>query len=90
MQSVLTIADLMATDTDGDGIITADELVDLLAAKGIMVTHEQAHGKLLEFDADGDGNVTYDEMLGYIRDHGPWRRGAGPTRALAAAAPLVA
>ena len=41
MNSVLTINDLTATDADGDNIISPDELVDLLAQKGIHITHEE-------------------------------------------------
>jgi Ca2+-binding EF-hand superfamily protein len=53
-------------DADGDGLISAAELVRLMRALGDEVTDEAAAQAVELMDADGDGQVSLDEFAGYL------------------------
>lgn len=61
-------------DADGDGRITATELVTLMNALGDDVTDEAAAKAVELMDTDGDGKVSLEEFAGYLAS----RRAAGP------------
>jgi Ca2+-binding EF-hand superfamily protein len=53
-------------DADGDGKVSATELVQLMRSLGDDVT-EQAAARAVELmDSDGDGLVSLDEFAGYL------------------------
>jgi Ca2+-binding EF-hand superfamily protein len=53
-------------DADGDGLISAAELVRLMRALGDEVTDEAAAQAVELMDTDGDGQVSLDEFAGYL------------------------
>lgn len=75
MTDTSTYADSFAIlDADGDGKISATELLQLMRALGDDVT-EQAAAKAVELmDADGDGLVSLAEFAGWQSS----RRAGGP------------
>jgi Ca2+-binding EF-hand superfamily protein len=62
-------------DADGDGRISATELVQLMRGLGDDVTDEAAAKAVELMDTDGDGLVSLEEFAGYL-DH---RSGAPST-----------
>jgi len=56
-------------DADGDGRISATELVRLMRALGEDVTDEAATRAVELMDADGDGLVSLEEFAGYLESH---------------------
>lgn len=75
MTDTRTYADSFALlDADGDGRISAAELVRLMRALGDDVTDEAAAHAVELMDADGDGLVSLEEFAGWQTA----RRGAGP------------
>lgn len=55
-------------DADGDGRISATELVQLMRTLGDDVTDEAAARAVELMDTDGDGLVSLDEFAGYLAD----------------------
>ena len=55
-------------DIDGDGLITAPELQQLMAALGGDVSDEQAAHAIGVLDTDGDGKVSLEELTAYLSD----------------------
>jgi Ca2+-binding EF-hand superfamily protein len=53
-------------DADGDGRISATELVQLMRGLGEDVTDEAAAKAVELMDTDGDGLVSLDEFAGYL------------------------
>ena len=53
-------------DTDGDGLISATELVQLMRALGDDVTDDAAATAVELMDTDGDGKVSLAEFAGYL------------------------
>jgi Ca2+-binding EF-hand superfamily protein len=53
-------------DADGDGLISATELVQLMRALGDDVTDEAAEKAVELMDTDGDHLVSLDEFAGYL------------------------
>jgi calmodulin len=53
-------------DANGDGLISATELVRLMQALGDEVTEEAAGQAVELMDADGDGLISLDEFAGYL------------------------
>jgi Ca2+-binding EF-hand superfamily protein len=49
-------------DLDGDGLITAEELVSVLAELGEEVTADEAAARIERGDADGDGRIDLAEF----------------------------
>lgn len=58
-------------DADGDGRITAGELVRLMQALGDEVTPEAADKAVELMDADGDGQISLDEFAQYLDTRAP-------------------
>lgn len=53
-------------DTDGDGLISADEFLSLMSNLGEETTPEQAVAAVREMDADGDDRVSLAEFTAYM------------------------
>ena len=53
-------------DADGDGKVSATELVQLMGSLGDDVTDEAATKAVELMDADGDGLVSLDEFAHYL------------------------
>ena len=53
-------------DADGDGRISATELVQLMRGLGDDVTDEAAAKAVELMDTDGDGLVSLEEFAGYL------------------------
>jgi len=53
-------------DADGDGKVSATELVQLMRSLGDDVSDEAAAGAVELMDADGDGVVSLDEFASYL------------------------
>ena len=53
-------------DADGDGKVSATELVQLMRSLGDAVTDEVAAKAVELMDADGDGLVSLDEFAHYL------------------------
>jgi Ca2+-binding EF-hand superfamily protein len=62
-------------DVDGDGLITASELKNLLEALGGDVSDESAQRAIETLDTDGDGKVSLEELTAYLKDP---NTGGGP------------
>jgi len=60
-------------DADGDGRVSATELVGLMRSLGDDVTDEAAAQAVQLMDTDGDGLVSLEEFAGYLE-----QRSAGP------------
>ena len=58
-------------DADGNGTITAGELVRLMQALGDDVTPEAADKAVELMDADGDGQISLEEFAGYLASRRP-------------------
>jgi Ca2+-binding EF-hand superfamily protein len=57
-------------DADGDGKISATELLQLMRGLGDDVTDEAAARAVELMDADGDGLVNLEEFAAYQASHG--------------------
>ena len=57
-------------DADGDGKISATELIQLMRGLGDDVTDEAAARAVAIMDADGDGLVSLDEFAQYQSTRG--------------------
>ena len=57
-------------DADGDGKISATELVQLMPGLGDDVTDEAAAAAVEIMDSDGDGLVNLEEFAAYQAAHG--------------------
>ena len=55
-----------ATDLDGGGTISNDELKQVLRKCGVSVTDAEVKRYILEFDTDGDGVLDFAEFLGMM------------------------
>lgn len=58
-------------DADGDGRISATELVRLMQALGDEVTPEAAEQAVELMDTDGDGQISLQEFAGYLDSRAP-------------------
>jgi Ca2+-binding EF-hand superfamily protein len=58
-------------DVDGDGRISATELVQLMRALGDEVTADAAAKAVELMDVDGDGLVSLEEFAGYLASRAP-------------------
>ena len=55
-------------DIDGDGLITAAELKQLMEALGAEVSDEAAAHAVEVLDTNGDGKVSLSELANYLSD----------------------
>ncbi|KAJ2226884.1 hypothetical protein GGF40_004243 [Coemansia sp. RSA 1286] len=49
-------------DKNGDGVISADELRQVMTSLGERLTSEEVSEMIREADVDGDGNINYEEF----------------------------
>ena len=57
-------------DSDGDGLVSVDELHRLMQVLGQEVTEEKAASILAALDSDGDGRVSLDEFAAFLESGG--------------------
>ena len=50
-------------DTNGDGLISLEELKEVLKQTGGILSDEQLANMIKDVDQDGDGNLSYKEFL---------------------------
>jgi Ca2+-binding EF-hand superfamily protein len=62
-------------DVDGDGLITAVELQNMMEALGAEVSEEFASHAVEVLDTNGDGLVSLEELTAYLQDP---NTGGGP------------
>ncbi|MDA2803531.1 EF-hand domain-containing protein [Nocardiopsis suaedae] len=55
-------------DADGDGRISAEELVSLMDRLGGKVTRERAEALISAMDGDGDGLITLEEYTRFMNE----------------------
>jgi Ca2+-binding EF-hand superfamily protein len=55
-------------DADGDGLISASELKNLMEALGGEVSDEAAARAVEVLDTDGDGMVSLEELSAYLKN----------------------
>ncbi|WP_017536936.1 MULTISPECIES: EF-hand domain-containing protein [Nocardiopsis] len=55
-------------DVDGDGCISAEELVSLMDKLGGKVTRERAEALIAAMDSDGDGLITLEEYTRFMNE----------------------
>ena len=55
-------------DADGDGRISAEELVSLMDRLGGQVTRERAEALISAMDSDGDGLITLEEYTRFMNE----------------------
>ncbi|WP_028649176.1 EF-hand domain-containing protein [Nocardiopsis sp. CNT312] len=53
-------------DTDGDGLISVDELHALMGNLGDDCTRERAAAVVRSMDTDGDGRISLEEFTAYM------------------------
>jgi len=56
-------------DSDGDGLISAEELQKLMLALGEEIDRGTAGEMVRAMDSDGDGSVTLEELAEYLSTH---------------------
>jgi Ca2+-binding EF-hand superfamily protein len=50
-------------DSDGNGVISADELRQIMNNLGEKLTEEEVEEMVKEADIDGDGEINYEEFV---------------------------
>ncbi|MFF5207922.1 EF-hand domain-containing protein [Streptosporangium sp. NPDC000396] len=67
----LTMDDYATTfrilDVDGDGLISAAEMMRLMEVLGQPLTPEAAKAAMDRIDLDGDGLISLEEFAGYLQ-----------------------
>ena len=55
-----------ALDKDGDGLVTAKEIREVLTALGDRLSDEDVDEMIRDIDADGDGQVNFEEFVAHM------------------------
>jgi len=53
-------------DKDGNGVISAQEIREVLTALGDSLSDEDVNDIIRDVDTDGDGQVNYEEFLAHM------------------------
>lgn len=53
-------------DKDGNGVISAQEIREVLTALGDRLTDEDVEEMIRDVDTDGDGQVNFEEFLAHM------------------------
>lgn len=53
-------------DKDGNGVISAEEIREVLTALGDRLTDEDVEEMIRDVDTDGDGQVNFEEFLAHM------------------------
>lgn len=53
-------------DKDGNGVVSADEIREVLTALGDRLTDEDVAEIIRDVDTDGDGQVNFEEFLAHM------------------------
>ena len=54
-----------AFDTNGDGLVSIEELLTLMDQIGETLSREEAEDALRRGDTDGDGQLSFDEFIAF-------------------------
>ncbi|KAL9998819.1 putative EF-hand domain-containing protein [Helianthus debilis subsp. tardiflorus] len=54
-------------DTNGDGQISEDELIDILKSLGSDTSHDEVKRVMAEIDANSDGFISLDEFISFCK-----------------------
>ena len=55
-----------AFDTNGDGLVSIQELLTLMAGIGETLSRPEAEDALRRGDSDGDGQLSFDEFIAFM------------------------
>jgi calmodulin len=55
-----------AFDRNGDGLVSIDELLQVMEMLGETMTRQEAEDSLRRADSDGDGQLTYPEFVAFM------------------------
>jgi calmodulin len=53
-------------DRNGDGLVSVDELLQLMELLGETMTRQEAEDSLRRADSNGDGQLTYEEFVAFM------------------------
>lgn len=53
-------------DRNGDGLVSIDELLQVMEMLGETMTRQEAEDSLRRADSDGDGQLTYQEFVAFM------------------------
>jgi calmodulin len=59
-------AQFKALDKDGNGVISAQEIREVLTALGDRLSDEDVNEIIRDVDTDGDGQVNFEEFLAHM------------------------
>jgi calmodulin len=59
-------ADFDAFDRNRDGLVSIDELLQVMGKVGEKMTREEAEASLRRGDSDGDGQLSYEEFVAFM------------------------
>jgi len=59
-------AQFKALDKDGNGVVSADEIREVLTALGDRLSDEDVNDMIRDVDTDGDGQVNYEEFVAHM------------------------
>lgn len=59
-------AQFQTLDKDGNGVVSAQEIREVLTALGDRLSDEDVEEMIRDVDKDGDGQVNYEEFLAHM------------------------
>ena len=59
-------AQFKALDKDGNGVVSAEEIREVLTALGDRLSDEDVNEMIRDVDTDGDGQVNYEEFVAHM------------------------
>lgn len=59
-------AQFQALDKDGNGVVSAEEIREVLTALGDRLSDEDVNEMIRDVDTDGDGQVNYEEFVAHM------------------------
>ena len=59
-------AQFRTLDKDGNGLVSAEEIREVLTSLGDELSDEEVNEMIRDVDQDGDGQVNYEEFLAHM------------------------